>query len=212
MEEPGRLQSMGSIRVRYDWAPSLSLFTFHFNAFEKEMATHSSALAWRIPGTGEPGGLPSMGSHRVRHDWSDLAAAAAADVSTHLDLSSFAYSNYYLESVLKIKSPAALIFFPMLYFCALPLVSRFSPSSLTSEAWLLLDGSGQQHKCCAACILITSTPWSTHVIGQIGLRSNQFIFPVWHDSGATAIPLRGMERCPEAANWMVANTLLLFSH
>ena len=43
---------------------------------EKAMATHSSALAWRIPGTGEPGGLPSMGSHRVRNDWSDLAAAA----------------------------------------------------------------------------------------------------------------------------------------
>ena len=43
---------------------------------EKEMATHSSILAWRIPGTGEPGGLPSMGSHRVGHDWSDLAAAA----------------------------------------------------------------------------------------------------------------------------------------
>ena len=41
------------------------------------MATHSSVLAWRIPGTGEPGGLPSMGSHRVRHDLSDLAAAAA---------------------------------------------------------------------------------------------------------------------------------------
>ena len=47
-------------------------FTFHFHALEKEMATHSSVLAWRIPGTGEPGGLPSMGSHRVRHDWSDL--------------------------------------------------------------------------------------------------------------------------------------------
>ena len=42
------------------------------------MATHSSVLAWRIPGTEEPGGLPSMGSHRVRHNWSDLAAAAAA--------------------------------------------------------------------------------------------------------------------------------------
>ena len=42
------------------------------------MATHSSILAWRIPGTQEPGGLPSMGSHRVEHDWSDLAAAAAA--------------------------------------------------------------------------------------------------------------------------------------
>ena len=43
-------------------------FTFHFHALEKEMATHSSVLAWRIPGTGEPGGLPSLGSHRVGHD------------------------------------------------------------------------------------------------------------------------------------------------
>ena len=44
------------------------------------MATHSSVLAWRIPGTGESGGLPSMGSHRIGHDWSDLAAAAAASM------------------------------------------------------------------------------------------------------------------------------------
>ena len=43
-------------------------FNFHFHALETEMATHSSVLAWRIPGTGEPGGLPSMGSHRVGHD------------------------------------------------------------------------------------------------------------------------------------------------
>ena len=50
-------------------------FTFHFHALEKEMATHSSVLAWRIPGTAEPGGLPSMGSHRVGHDWNNLAAA-----------------------------------------------------------------------------------------------------------------------------------------
>ena len=55
-------------------------FTFHVHTLEKEVATHSSVLAWRIPGTGEPGGLPSMGSHRVGHDWSDLAAAAAAYV------------------------------------------------------------------------------------------------------------------------------------
>ena len=52
-------------------------FTFHFHTLEKEMATHSSVLAWRIPGTGEPGGLRSMGSHRVGHNWSDLAAAVA---------------------------------------------------------------------------------------------------------------------------------------
>ena len=61
--------------VRRDWANSLSLFTFH--ALEKEMATHSSVLAWRIPGTREPDGLPSMGSHRVGHDWNDLAEAAS---------------------------------------------------------------------------------------------------------------------------------------
>ena len=56
-------------------------FTFHFHALEKEMATHSSVLAWRIPGTAEPGELPSMGSHGVGHDWSDLAAAAAEVLS-----------------------------------------------------------------------------------------------------------------------------------
>ena len=62
-EEPGRLQTMGSLRVGHDF-----IFTFHFHALEKEMATRSSVLAWRIPGMGEPGGLPSLGSHRVRHD------------------------------------------------------------------------------------------------------------------------------------------------
>ena len=59
-------------------------FTFHFHALEKEMATHSSILAQRIPGTAEPGGLLSMGSHRIRHDWSTLAAAAA--VLSHVQL------------------------------------------------------------------------------------------------------------------------------
>ena len=64
-EEPGRLQSMGSLsRTRL----SDFTFTFPFHALEKEMATHSSVLAWRIPGTGEPGGPPSTGSHRVGHD------------------------------------------------------------------------------------------------------------------------------------------------
>ena len=60
-------------------------FTFPFHALEKEMATHSSVLAWRIPGMGEPGGLSSMGSHRVGHDWSNLAAAAAAAAIPNVD-------------------------------------------------------------------------------------------------------------------------------
>ena len=68
-------------------------FTFHLHASEKEMATHSSILAWRIPGKGEPGQLPSMGSHRVGHDWSDLAAAAAAG---YLDTKSL-YLKYLLQ-------------------------------------------------------------------------------------------------------------------
>ena len=60
-----------------EWLTWLSdfTFTFHFHALEKEMATHSSVLAWRVPGMGEPGGLLSMGLHRVRQDWSDLAVA-----------------------------------------------------------------------------------------------------------------------------------------
>ena len=64
-EEPGGLQSMGSLRVEHDFTFTL---TFHFHALEEEMATLSSVLAWRIPGSGDPGGLPSMGSHRVRHN------------------------------------------------------------------------------------------------------------------------------------------------
>ena len=75
-------------------------FTFHFHALEKEMATHSSVLAWKIPGTGEPGGLPSLGSHRVGHDWSDLAAArsildAALSNSSTLIPAAFLFKNSY---------------------------------------------------------------------------------------------------------------------
>ena len=58
----------GVAKSRTQLTTSLSLFTFHFHALEKEMATHSSVLAWRIPGMAELGGLPSMGLHRVGHD------------------------------------------------------------------------------------------------------------------------------------------------
>ena len=64
------------VRNIWTWLSDFT-FIFHFHALKKELAIHSSVLAWRIPGTGESGGLPSMGSHRVGHDWSDLAAAAA---------------------------------------------------------------------------------------------------------------------------------------
>ena len=65
MEEPGGLQSMGSLESE---RLSDFTFTFHFYALEKEMTTHSSVFPWRILGMAEPGGLPSMGSQRVGHD------------------------------------------------------------------------------------------------------------------------------------------------
>ena len=81
LEEPGGLQSMGSLRVGHDWATSLSLFTLHFHALEKETATHSSVLAWRIPGTGEPGGLPSMGwQSRTRLKWLSSSSSSSRDL------------------------------------------------------------------------------------------------------------------------------------
>ena len=89
-------------------------FTFHFHALEKEMATHSSVLAWRIPGTGEPAGLPSLGSHRVGHDWSDSAAVGvyvnSADIyfMPQFFFVLLAFSNFvsyqFLVQVLKLPS------------------------------------------------------------------------------------------------------------
>ena len=79
-EETGGLQCMGSQSQTglKQWS------TAQHNVCSEVMATYSSVLAWRIPGTGEPGGLPSMGSHGVGHDWSELAAAAAASKSRKL--------------------------------------------------------------------------------------------------------------------------------
>ena len=80
---PGKSHGRGSLVGCSPRSPEESDTTerlhFHFHALEKERATHSSVLAWRIPGMGEPGGLPSMGLHRLGHDWRDSAAAAAAD-------------------------------------------------------------------------------------------------------------------------------------
>ena len=99
---PGKSHGRRSLVGCRPWLLSDFTSTFHFHALEKEMATHSSVLAWRIPGTGDPGGLPSMGSHRVGHDWSDLAAAAAVS---------------YPQSQCSPSFPLSLLFFfPLLFF------------------------------------------------------------------------------------------------
>ena len=83
-------------RATQSWNDWSNLACMH--ALEKEMATHPSILAWRIPGTEEPGGLPSMGSHRVGHDWSDLAAAAAAVVPLYGDECEHFISSLFLTN------------------------------------------------------------------------------------------------------------------
>ena len=82
---PGKSHGLRSLVGCSPWGCKESDMTeqLHFHTLEKEMATHSSVLAWRIPGTGEPDGLPSMRSHKVGRDWNDLAAATAAAAKVH---------------------------------------------------------------------------------------------------------------------------------
>ena len=85
MDRGAWLAAVHEVVKSQTWLSDFTL-TFHFHALEKEMATHSSVLAWQIPGTGEPGGLQSMGSHRVGHNWNNLAVAAAAKMTSIVKL------------------------------------------------------------------------------------------------------------------------------
>ena len=125
-------------------------FTFHFHSLEKEMATHSSVLAWRIPGTGEPGGLPSLGSHRVGHDWSDLAAEAAKgalggrgpgsmgrQISFHLSqnvnlITPFSWLNAFRGLLLLLNTKPTIIMYKIFHRIPFHCVSAFNilPSQL----------------------------------------------------------------------------------
>ena len=131
-------------------------FTFHFHALEKEMATHSSVIAWRIPGTGESGGLTSMGSHRVGHDWSDLAAAAVQDDANTEAEASFCWWRKLLSSLYR----------------AINLVNTFFPPSLFPNKRMpevcFYKSSGRfyclvsRHKCFVFCYnLMSREPNST---------------------------------------------------
>ena len=126
------------------------------------MATHSSVLAWRIPGTEEPGGLPSMGLHRVGHNWSDLAAAAAAAGETKKKIRCLC--------LLKIQSIMVHSFKEKILKKFLPLVRHkaWCPSSFTwSIKWyyLIVLGSGY--------LLISSTGWD-----NVGNYRNYLLNPI----------------------------------
>ena len=164
---------------------------------EKEMATHSSILAWRVPWTEEPGGLPSMGSHRVGHDWSDLAATA---VSLQ-DLKTFSYAmtqsrawTAIWRDVAALRLPVSgrvrhcltyahgiLPFFPHVGLCPSFQIHPSHPSHLTKtdlkpkEGSNLPEATQQDHDlCCIAqffWLLIFSPPWwfSICVLGSPGV-------------------------------------------
>ena len=122
-------------------------FTFHFHALERELATHSSVLAWRIPGMGESGGLPSMGSHRVGHDWSDLAAAVSTSftfppLSWRLckfqGITQWSWGGDMSTSKKSLATPTA----------ASPLLSHiFAISVNTQLRWNVLESSSCLHFC-----------------------------------------------------------------
>ena len=125
-------------------------FTFHFHASEKEMATHSSVLAWRIPGTGEPGGLPSLGSHRVRNDWRDLAAAVyivndTLSVCLTLPFPSCVHMSALYSCVsiptLQIGSSVAFFLTPHMYINIQPLFFSFWLASLHMTASMSIHTS-----------------------------------------------------------------------
>ena len=96
---------------------------FHFYALEKEMATHSSVLAWRIPGMGEPGGLPSLGSHRIGHNWSDLAAYNTSNIKSLLFLSHWVTSDCAIPSTVHYQAPLSIGFPRQEYWSGVPLPS-----------------------------------------------------------------------------------------
>ena len=115
------------------------ILTFYFHALEKEMATRSSVLAWRIPGTEEPGGLQSMGSHRVGHDWIDLAAvkgftiANEAEVDIFLEFPSF---FYYPVNVGNLISCSSAFSEPNLYIWKFSVHILLKPSLKDFEHYL----------------------------------------------------------------------------
>ena len=154
-------------------------FTFHFHTLEKEMATHSSVLAWRIPGTEEPGELPSMGSHRVGHNWSDLAAAAHACVLTRFSRVLFFVTLWTIAHL----APLSRGFSRQEYWSELPCPPpedlpnpRIKPPSLPSPA--LAGGFLTTSTTCEAC-RPAEHPWTLRTVslaagGWLSLKCGLF--------------------------------------
>ena len=183
-------------------------FTFHFHALEKEMATHSSVLAWRIPGTGEPGGLPSMGSHRVRHDWSDWAAAAALIRTTTrmsleniLSKTSHIQRNMYCTMTLIWSLTGTLKVLLERDQWGPALLTRFSQADQSARA-ACLKASPSHHMCESWTV-----PWERRLCGKVRLSRRKIKAVSWMrqwgailgtvDTGKPSLDLKRPRRTPE---------------
>ena len=130
------------------------------------LATHSNALAWRIPGTGEPGGLPSMGSHRVRHDWSDLAAAAKRVdwISLWLKTSLASKAKGYLE----VETRTSLV----VQWLRICLLTQGTP------VWFLVQ---EDPTCCIAIKPVSHNYWACALETQNHTTEPTRLEPVLHN-------------------------------
>ena len=137
-------------------------FTFHFHVLEKEMATHSSVLARRIPGTGEPVGLPTMGLHRVGHDWSDLAVASLTSM---------------VHGLIMIFQFLPFFFFVLFVFCLLVgLKVLFIPRKQSQTSFDVIWIDGPPHPPYSGMIH-DSDPYSQHIqslsLSYIGIHDQK---------------------------------------
>ena len=153
MEEPGRLQSMGSLRVGHDWATSLWLFTFMH--WRRKWQPTPVFLPGTIPGTGEPGGLPSLGSHRVGHDWSNLAAAVGfLDLYVcFLPQIREVVSHYFLKHI------SCLLFSPPLWLPIVQTLVCFTDPLCFFSSSLLLNPSSVFFSSIILCFSSVSSIW-----------------------------------------------------
>ena len=143
------------------WLSDLT-FTFHLHALEKEMATHSSVLAWRILGMAEPRVLPSMGSHRVGHDWSDLAVAAELLQHTNNKMKTISVSlnprrvqsqlvHFFSVSYFLLRREWFYYF--KIYVCGCLRLQLHHAGSFLADSLIVVHGLS----CCMACGILV--PW-----------------------------------------------------
>ena len=150
------------------------------------MATHSSVLAWRIPGTGEPGGLPSMGSHRVGHDWSDLAAAAA--------LISCIYRWHWCQPYLNRHVPSFFMSNVLAGYMATDFISQ--PSLHLANFWVEVCGVLKQKRTCASMPPPPHPSWET----RFRYSSGKCLGRTGHRGGSHRLRRAKMSQNPEGSS------------